>query len=157
MTEKPSIPRIIIDAALAAWKSKTNGHISVHLPDISLDSNLDEILGFVEKWLGRGASQFTIHVPKVSIKTLAVPENMEKIVDMYSTVIAATQGAVIGIENMHTKPGEPLEDRRFGYIPSECGRSRKVHKRDNGIGKELCNFTMTTPKYCGIIFRRLVI
>ncbi|MBO4345746.1 MAG: hypothetical protein J5833_08315 [Victivallales bacterium] len=106
-------------AALDSWKAQTNGHISVHLPDIGLDANIDEIVGFVRQWLSLGASQFTIHVPKVSVKVLAVPENMDKIVDLYAAVIAAAKGAVIGIENMHTKVGEPLEERRFGYIPSE--------------------------------------
>ena len=107
------------DAALDAWKAKTNGHISVHLPDITLGSNPDELAQLVRKWLARGASQFTIHVPKASITELAVSENMDKIVEIYAAVITAAQDAVIGIENMHTKPEEPLENRRFGYIPSE--------------------------------------
>ena len=105
--------------ALALWKAKTDGHISVHLPDITLDSNVAELTELVRQWLARGARQFTIHVPKVSIKALAIQENMDKILDIYAEVITAAQNAVIGIENMHTKPGEPLENRRFGYIPSE--------------------------------------
>ena len=107
------------DTALAAWKAKTNGHISVHLPDITLDSNPEELAQLVRKWLARGAAQFTIHVPKVSITEFAISENMDKLVEIYAIVITAAQGAVIGIENMHTKPKEPLENRRYGYIPSE--------------------------------------
>ena len=106
-------------AAVAAWKAKTDGHISVHLPDIRLDADTEELVQTVRRWRGLGAAQFTLHVPKASIAELSLAENMERMVEIYAHVIEAAEDSTIGIENMHMTAADTVENRRFGYVPQE--------------------------------------
>lgn len=143
--------------AVEAWRSRTHGFLSVHLPNLKYKEG--EICG-IDKWnsvleyaLLLGADHLTLHPPRVSRgKLVNDPALWERFLELFTAVAQRVSDKVsIGVENMHREKCEPYDEGEgFAYIPSEValwidainrklGRPQRVghvldvgHARNNG-------------------------
>ena len=108
------------DAAVPAAKylQETGGELSIHLPDISFDKP-DAAAEIVRWGEDLGATRFTAHVPKASLREMQDEKAFNRMADLYARTFALAPQAVFGIENMHMREGETEFERRFGYTPPE--------------------------------------
>lgn len=151
-------PEPELAALVTAWREKTHGYLSVHMPALGWrDGTLQGETRFweaLEKAKLLGADGLTVHVPSVSVSEMEKgSEAWCALVDRYAELVRrAGDGMAIGIENLHMKKGETDNgDRGFGYAPAEVaawieaindriGQPRRVghvldvgHARNNGI------------------------
>ena len=99
------------------WRDAGGECLSLHLPELSLDESDPEMLRNVIEF---GFDRVTLHVPKYPLEF--VRANWEKVLDLFKENVRplTEQGVVVGIENMHTKPGRPIDQqRRFGLTIPE--------------------------------------
>jgi len=110
---------------LAHWRSLTSGYLSIHMPALKWE---DGALHGAERWhnalqlaVKLGANALTIHPPIAHIRDMEQgSEACETLLGMYVEAVRFVGGGVrIGIENLHMKKGETVEDRNFGYTPAE--------------------------------------
>ena len=111
---------------LEAWRKKTNGYLSIHMPNLYYK---DGIISGKEQWMDAidyaitvGAESLTIHPPRISIEYMQ--ENSKawcELLELYVCVAKrVSRETKIGIENLHKERSEQLDKhRRFGYIPEE--------------------------------------
>lgn len=116
-----------IVALINAWRSETNGFLSVHMPNLSWK---DGAVAGVEKWnsaledaLRLGADHLTVHPPRRTSR-LAVLESKECFEALLAHYVSAVQRlpkcVTVGIENLHSEPGEVCDETRcFAYTPDE--------------------------------------
>lgn len=109
-----------------AWREKTNGYLSIHMPNLKYADG--KYTGF-EQWdaaLEYGvklkADSYTMHPPRVRVCDMPVGGDVWKaFLPPYMKVVErALPTARMGVENIHKSATEPHDDTRgFGYIPSE--------------------------------------
>lgn len=114
---------------LKQWREKTNGYLSVHMPNLKYKDH--EISG-KEQWARAldyaaaiGADGLTMHPPRVSLAD--IPEGgvvWEEFLSQYLLVSEKMPpGAGLGIENLHLNPGERADEtRKFCYTPEEVSQ-----------------------------------
>lgn len=143
---------------VAAWRERTNGYLSVHMPAFRWE---DGALGGEERFWAAlelavklGANGLTVHVPTVRVGEMTCgSEAWQALLECYAELVRRVgDDVVIGIENLHMKDGETDNgDRNFGYAPHEVaawidainekvGKPGRVghlldvgHARNNGI------------------------
>jgi len=108
------------------WRAKTNGYLSVHMPNLRYaDGNFagfdkwDEALAYASKLKADG---YTMHPPRVRVCDMpAGGEIWNYFLKAYvKAVRMAGPTANMGIENIHKSDLESHDDTRgFGYIPNE--------------------------------------
>lgn len=111
---------------LKAWREKTDGYLSIHMPNLRYKDG--EVHG-MEQWkealqyaLVTNADSLTIHPPRVQVRDMAVgSEAWNTLLELYLEVVRTVPAATrVGIENLHKEAGEKLDEARgFGYLPSE--------------------------------------
>ncbi|MBQ9500947.1 MAG: TIM barrel protein [Lentisphaeria bacterium] len=113
-------------ALLAAWRRAGGKCFSIHFPDLGWENGgaagVDALRAAVRAALELRADRVTVHIPRVSVGLFSFPEAAGKIADAAADILRplATAGIVIGVENLHMKPGEnDGPDRGFGYTPDE--------------------------------------
>lgn len=138
------------------WREKTNGYLSIHMPNLKFDG--ENIIGeqmwqkAVEYAVRTKANGLTIHPPKIK-KPQFSKQLFDKFVSLYAYAVNSVQSSVyIGIENIHKTKTESDNDFSllgFGYTPddvtelidaiNERVRSERVghvldvgHARNNG-------------------------
>ncbi len=151
-------PEPELAALVAAWREKTEGYLSVHMPAFAWkDGQLSGELRFWEALaLAKelGADGLTVHVPTVRVGDMSPgSEAWRALLGCYTELVRRVDATTaIGIENLHMKRGETdNSDRNFGYAPQEVaawidaindavGQPRCVghvldvgHARNNGI------------------------
>ena len=102
---------------LQRWRDAGGECLSVHLPEVFLE---EERPDFLKELSALGANRATLHVPRYPLDF--VRDNWDKVLNLFTeTVRPLTEnGIIVGIENMHTKPGRPIDDkRRYGLIIPE--------------------------------------
>lgn len=111
---------------LETWRKKTNGYLSVHMPNLHYKEG---VISGKEQWMEAidyaitvGAESLTIHPPRISIADMQ--ENSEawcELLELYVLVAKCIPRETrIGIENLHKGKKEKLDEyRKFGYIPEE--------------------------------------
>lgn len=102
---------------LKRWRNAGGECLSVHLPEVFLE---EERPDFLKELSALGVNRATLHVPRYPLEF--VRDNWDKVLDLFiDTVRPLTEnGIAVGIENMHTKPGRPIDDkRRYGLIIPE--------------------------------------
>ena len=119
-------PEMTLFPLLEAWRAKTRGYLSVHMPDIKYQ---DGIFYGKEQWMialeyaiAVRADALTIHPPKVKRCDILNDRTVwQEYLRLYMLVVNRVPETVkIGIENMHLNKGEvPDNNRRFGYTPGE--------------------------------------
>lgn len=154
---------------LEEWRKKTDGYLSVHMPNLRYADGV--FCGF-EKWnvaleyaLKIGADSYTMHPPRVRVCDMPVGgEVWNAFLEPYIKVVnAASKQAKMGIENIHKSQEESHDETRgFGYIPSEVcswidaindavGFKRVGHVLDVGHARNNGNFAKIYPSsrwYC---------
>ena len=123
-----------LDKALANWRSRVMGQLSVHLTDVSYST--EEGFGGGERLqktvalaVRAGASRVTLHVPKMSVGDARTMLD-ETAAYAAGFLSALPEDCVVGVENMHmTSRDRPDDTRRFGYIPSELLAWREALER----------------------------
>lgn len=108
------------------WRAKTNGYLSVHMPNVYFRNG--ELQGR-EKWFDAmayaitvKADGLTIHPPRASVSAMKKDGDVwNQFLELYVAVAKSVPPtAKIGIENLHKNSGEPLDENRgFGYRPEE--------------------------------------
>jgi len=119
-------PDISLLPQLQEWKNKTNGYLSIHMPNIRWQN--ETIVGLTQ-WnqaaeysLTIGANGMTIHPPRVSRKEMYPGSPAwNALLKIYAdTILRAPKEVNIGIENLHLSPGEPDDSNaQFGCNPQE--------------------------------------
>ena len=109
------------------WRKSGGENLALHFSEIGWTDGkvyagdvYDRLTEFAKKVK---ADRITQHVPLVSVKE--VKENSEILEGICEFIAKKTNSIehdiVIGIENMHmTAKDNPIDARRFGYIPEEC-------------------------------------
>ncbi len=111
------------------WREKTNGYLSIHMPNLKFDG--ENITG-VQSWqkaieyaVKTGANGLTIHPPKIKKPQLS-DDLFANYVSLYVDVVEAVDSSVyIGIENIHKGKAESDKDVSllgFGYTPDEVSK-----------------------------------
>ncbi len=104
-------------AAIRRWREAGGKCLSFHLLDFYLEEGKTKQLSFLKQM---GVNRVTEHVPRYSVAF--VKENREAVFRLYEEKIKAMVdlGITVGIENMHTKPGTPTDEkRRYGLVIEE--------------------------------------
>ena len=104
-------------AAVRKWREAGGKSLSFHLLDFYLEEGKTKTLFYLKKL---GVDRVTEHVPRYSVAFMK--ENREAIFRMFEDRIKAMvdAGITVGIENMHTKPGTPTDEkRRYGLVIEE--------------------------------------
>ncbi len=118
----------VLAELVANWRKSGGETLSIHLPnDIGYEDgkvvpspDLESVLAVAERL---GADRLNQHAPSVPMGIVkAHPEALEEIASFLAEKLNdLSRTIVIGVENMHMKPGEPADDSRlFGYLPEEC-------------------------------------
>ncbi|MBQ9805184.1 MAG: TIM barrel protein [Clostridia bacterium] len=114
-------------ALIKEWRKKTNGFLSVHMPNLKWKEGhvegtecWHEVLEYA---LELEADHLTIHPPRRTCRR-DVLENPACFAELLSYYVEAVQRmpktATIGIENLHWDEGEPSDENRcFALIPEE--------------------------------------
>jgi len=118
-------PDYSLVSKLEEWRTRTNGYLSVHMPNLKYKDG--EITG-KEKWFKAveyakniGADGMTIHPPKVNIHE--IEKVWDELLELYVYAVKNVDERVkIGIENVHMGKEETEQDRGFGYTPSEVSK-----------------------------------
>ncbi len=118
-------PDYSLDSKIEKWRKKTNGYLSVHMPNLKYKNG--EITG-KDKWLLAveyakhvKADGMTMHPPK--IKTHEIEKVWDEILELYVYAVKnADERVKIGIENIHMGKADTREDRGFGYTPQEVSK-----------------------------------
>ncbi len=111
---------------IETWRQKTNGYLSVHMPNLTYR---EDVYSGMEQWqsaldyaIAAGADSFTMHPPKVSLCDFS-PQNKvwNTLLEQYLLVARSVAPTVkLGIENLHKGKNEVLDEHRgFGYTPEE--------------------------------------
>ena len=119
------------------WRKKTNGYLSVHMPNLKYADG--KFSGF-DKWdealeyaIRLDADSYTMHPPR--IRVCDMPEGGEvwkAFLEPYVKVAKmAKTTARMGVENIHKSRTEAEDETRgFGYIPSEvCAWIDAINER----------------------------
>jgi len=130
-------PDLSLTPLIEEWRTKTNGYLSVHMPNLRWKDG--EIVG-KEKWYDAvlyaktiNADGITMHPPKVKISEL--DEAYDLFLELYKYAAESMSDKVkIGIENLHKEYGETDNDRSFGYIPKEV--TMWIDAINDAVGKE---------------------
>lgn len=106
------------------WRNKTNGCLSVHMPNLRYkDGKITEVGQWataVEYAKNIGADSLTMHPPRAKLHEMKQKEVWDKFLKLYVYAVQSVGESVnIGIENLHMGQGETLQERCFGYIPEE--------------------------------------
>ncbi len=115
-----------LTALVEAWRQSGGNCLSLHAPYLSDDfgNPASEAVwqNFTDLALTLGADRLTIHIPQVKLSVVEKDSLcLERLADFaLGWIRKLPESCVIGLENMHMTPGERVEDRRYGYIPSEC-------------------------------------
>jgi len=123
---KDWIPDPTLIPVLEQWRSKTNGYLSVHMPNVHWKN--DQLTG-VEQWEQAaeyaklvGVNGLTIHPPRVNRNDMypGSPAWNAFLTLYKNTVVSMPASVNIGIENLHLSPGEPdTPYSPFGCNPQE--------------------------------------
>lgn len=114
-----------LQSQLASWRAAGGRLLSMHLPSLNEDPAADtEVAAAAALALELQCERVTVHVPV--FETAARMENaacLANVLERYARVLSplSSRGVIIGIENMHLKSGNPInENRPFGCTPPEC-------------------------------------
>ena len=137
-------PDMTLMPKLEAWRKKTNGYLSVHMPNLKWDG--EKITG-IDQWKEAvnyattiNADGLTMHPPRV--KKCDMPQDGEvwqAFLDLYVYAVKNVGDNVkIGIENLHMSGSEisqrvDANELRFGYTPEEV--SLWIDAINESIGK----------------------
>ena len=119
-------PEIDLLPLLEKWRNKTNGYLSVHMPNLRWKDN--KING-LEQWYQAaefaktiGVNGLTVHPPYVSRYDMQKDSEIwNQFLKIYVDTFSAFPAKVaIGIENLHLPPDKPEdENSKFGCTPNE--------------------------------------
>ena len=104
-------------ACLQRWRDAGGECLSLHLPELSLE---DRQPGLASEVCSLGFDRVTLHVPNYPLEF--VRANWNAVLGLFEGTVRplAEDGVVVGIENMHTKPGRPIDgNRRYGLVIPE--------------------------------------
>ncbi len=125
------------------WRSKTNGCLSVHMPNLRYkDGNITGVGQWataVEYAKNIGADSLTMHPPRAKIHEMKQKEVWEELLKLYVYAVQNVGESVnIGIENLHMGESETEENRGFGYTPEEVSAwidaINALVKKDGRVG-----------------------
>ena len=127
---------------LKAWKEKTNGYLSVHMPNlryrdgkITGGEQWDEALKYAKDI---GADGMTMHPPRAPLGMMTKGSALWNEYLTYYVRVAQTmpETTKLGVENMHMENTEEYDETRgFGYLPPEV--SSWIDAINEAIGKPL--------------------
>lgn len=151
------------------WRNKTNGYLSVHMPNLKY---VDGKFSGFEQWdaaleygVALNADSYTMHPPRVRVCDMPVGGDVwNAFLPPYLSVVEKAKAtARMGVENIHKSQAESHDETRgFGYIPSEVcawidavneavGFKRVGHVLDVGHARNNGNFAKMYPSskwYC---------
>jgi len=121
-SEDPSLAELI-----EKWRAKTNGFLSVHMPNLSWKDGT--VIGG-EKWNAvldyaqrLGADHLTVHPPRRTARrdVMENPDCFAAFLRYYTEAVRKLPDRVtVGIENLHCEPDEKCDENRcFAYCPEE--------------------------------------
>lgn len=131
-------PDLSLIPLIEKWRKKTNGYLSVHMPNLKWK---DGAMEGVEQWYKAieyakavNTDGMTIHPPRVKSNEFEAAH--DEFLKLYKYAVESMDERVnIGIENLHMASGETNnEERCFGYIPKEV--SLWIDEINQAIGKE---------------------
>lgn len=122
--------REALAVALKKWRQSGGRYLSWHMPEVPWregavpDGELAQWRELLQWGLDCGVQALTVHAPCVPVGSLQ-PEAKawRDLATLYCHLLepAVARGVRIGIENMHMRPGEAVDEtRRYGYLPDEC-------------------------------------
>ncbi len=110
--------------AIKSWRESGGASLSLHAPELVVKNrevaNQTEWEEFCTFACQVGANRITLHVPECSVAEYpgaqpALVKHLKKI----SALLP--EGCVIGVENLHMKPGDSTDSSRpYGYLPQEA-------------------------------------
>ena len=114
-------------ALIERWRQKTNGFLSVHMPNLKWK---DGCVEGVERWrevlrfaLEMNADHLTVHPPRRTCRRDVLEDSacFAALLSHYVAMVRQVpQGVTVGIENLHWDEGEPMDENRcFALIPEE--------------------------------------
>ncbi|MBR4058979.1 MAG: metallophosphoesterase family protein [Lachnospiraceae bacterium] len=119
-------PDMTLLPTLEAWRKKTKGYLSVHMPNLYY---MDGEISGTEQWMEAlnyailvKADGLTIHPPKVRLSDM--PKGGDVWKELLALYVYAAKSVPrttkVGIENLHKSRKEHLDEyRKFGYTPEE--------------------------------------
>ncbi len=123
------------------WRKKTNGYLSIHMPNLKFDG--ENIIGeqewqkAVEYAVKINANGLTMHPPKIKKPELS-KQLFDKFVSLYVYAVQNVNSTVnIGIENIHKSKNESDKDFSllgFGYTPDDV--NELIDAINERVGKE---------------------
>lgn len=114
-----------IEAAVRQWREAGGRNLSMHLPSMKSDTDMDEEIKVAcAQALSFGCNFATIHVPSfATMGEMSYATFKNKTLDRFARSLESLAAAkvTIGIENMHMRVNEADgENRGYGFTPSEC-------------------------------------
>lgn len=114
-------------SALSRWRKEGEGKcFSIHFPDCRFQegkwTGLEALEDAVKLAFTFSADRITLHVPRTTVSHFSDPAALEEITEKAAHILKplAEKGIVIGVENLHMRPGEKAdEERGYGYTPME--------------------------------------
>ncbi len=125
-----SVPREELLSAVKFWRNSGGRYLSMHMPDLSYDTETAEITGIqtfretVLLALALEVDHMVLHVPRVSVDQMQPTSEMwvnfaETFLELCTEPME--RGIVLGVENLHMRTNEACDGSRgFGYLPEEC-------------------------------------
>ena len=107
--------------AVSRWRDRGGEILSLHLPDLTPGDDSEALEHSVSTALKLGCNRVTLHVPRVTAAGFAPVR--EALLEKFGRTAEALlkHDVSIGIENLHTCPGEDtFETRNFGCTIEEC-------------------------------------
>ena len=107
--------------AIGRWRNRGGGILSLHLPDLTPGDDAGALEHSVSTALKLGCGRVTLHVPRITAAGFASAR--EALLEKFRRTagILLKHNVAIGIENLHTRPGEEtFETRNFGCTIEEC-------------------------------------
>ena len=109
-----------------AWRQKTEGYLSVHMPNLKFKNGTvtgkKQWLQALDYAIELGADSITMHPPRVPVCDMEPGGAVwQEFLEMYLAVVKkAPETTKLGVENMHKNTDEVLDETRgFGYCPEE--------------------------------------
>jgi len=125
------------------WRKKTNGCLSVHMPNLRYKdgkiTGVGQWAAAVEYAKNIDADSLTMHPPRAKIHEMKQKEVWDEFLKLYVYAVQNVGESVnIGIENLHMGKGETAEERGFGYTPEEVSEwidaINTLVKKDGRVG-----------------------
>jgi len=116
----------VFRSRLDEWRRSGGRCLSIHFPDLGWEkgavTGLEAFRAAARAARELQAQRVTVHVPRISVGVFSDPAVADAVADAAARILKplADAGILIGVENLHMRPGEKDDDARgFGYTPDE--------------------------------------